>query len=410
MKRKHVLEGVKVLDFTQHVAGPSCTQKMAEMGAEVIKVELAPIGEQIRYMGYQKGGRGIYFLQHNRGKKSLCIDAKTAKGQEILHQLIKKVDVVVENFAPGVIGRLGCGWDVVHALNPQCIMCSISTFGQDGPLAELPGFDYIGQAYSGITSLIGEENSAPNIPMAAIGDVMAGSNALAAINAALFHRAMGGDGELIDVTLLDSYFNCHEMFVGYYSASDGKLAPKRSGSHQRLGCPMGVFKGVDGYISIISTAAHWARFCEVMERPDLEKDPRFADPNDRIRRRRELIPIIEDWLQSHGSDQEVIAKLEKARIPVAPVLSLPEAMEHPHLVARGTVRTVTQRGAGTFKMPGNPLRFGSFPRENDLEAPYRGEHNAEVLSSYLGYSAAEVAALEASGVLLREPIPAQAAG
>lgn len=409
MTRKNILEGVKVLDFSQHVAGPSCTRMMAEMGAEIIKVELAPMGDQVRYAGYQKGGRGLYFLQQNRGKESLCIDAKTDRGREILHELIKKVDVLIENFAPGVIGRLGCGWEVVHDLNPRCIMCSISTFGQTGPLADLPGFDYIGQAYSGITSLIGEEDRAPSIPAAAIGDTMTGAHALAAINGALFHRAMGGEGEYIDVTLLDSYFHCHEMYVGLYSASEGKLKPRRTGSHQRLGCPMGVFEGVDGYIMIIATPPQWERLCDVMEMPELRSDPRFADANNRIRHRHELIPIIEQWLQGHASDQDSIAKMEAARIPVAPVLSLPEAMEHPHLVERGTVRTVTQRGAGTFKMPGMPLRFGSVPAENDLEAPYRGEHNFKVLNEYLGFSQAQVDALKAEGVLLDEEIPADVA-
>ena len=404
-KRKHLLDGITVLDLTQHVAGPSCTRMMAEMGAEIIKVELAPYGEQIRDMGYKKGGRGIYFLQQNRGKKSLCIDAKTEEGKKILHGLIKKVDVLIENFAPGVIGRLGCSWEVVHELNPECIMCSISTFGQTGPLSELPGFDYIGQSYAGITGLIGDPDKAPSIPAAALGDTMTGAHALAAINAALFHRAMGGEAEFIDVTLLDSYFHCHEMYVGYYSASDGKLAPKRPGSHHRLGCPMGIFNGKEGYITIIATPPQWERMCDVMEMPELKTDPRFADPNDRIRRRRELIPIIEEWLQSHDSDAAAIAKLEAARIPVAPVLSVPEAMEHPHLVERGTVRTVTQRGAGTFKMPGMPLRFSGYPSENDLEAPYKGEHNTEVLTKYLDYSEEKIAELMASGILVDEDIP-----
>ncbi len=410
MTRKNILEGVKVLDFTQHVAGPTCTRVMAELGAEIIKVELAPTGDQVRYVGYQKGGRGLYFLQQNRGKDSLCIDAKTDRGREILTELVKKVDVLIENFAPGVIGRLGFGWDVVHELNPQCIMCSISTFGQTGPLADLPGFDYIGQAYSGITSLIGEEDKAPSIPAAAMGDTMTGIHALAAINGALYHRVMGGEGDYIDVTLLDSYFHCHEMYVGYYSASEGKLKPRRTGSHQRLGCPMGVFQGREGYIMIIATQPQWERLCDVMEMPELRTDPRFEHPNDRIRRRHELIPIIEQWLQNQPTDQASIAKMEAARIPVAPVLSLPEAMEHPHLTQRGTVRTVTQRGAGEFKMPGMPLRFKSVPTENDLQAPYRGEHNFKVLNQYLGYSQDEVEALTQAGILLQEEIPEAVGG
>ena len=156
---------------------------------------------------------------------------------------------------------------------------------------------------------------------------------------------------------------------------------------------------------IIATHPQWQRLCDVMEMPELRTDPRFEDPNNRIRHRHVLIPIIEQWLKNQSSDKESIAKLEEARIPVAPVLTLPEAMEHPHLLERGTVRTVTQRGAGTFKMPGMPLRFGSFPSENELEAPYRGEHNLKVLSEYLGYDEAQVAALTAEGVLLDEEVP-----
>ena len=410
MKRKHILEGIKVLDFTQHVAGPSCTRMMAELGAEVIKVELAPTGDQVRYLGYQKGGRGIYFLQQNRGKKSLCLDPKTERGREILHRLIEKVDVLIENFAPGAIARLGCGWEVASQLNPELIMCSISTFGQTGPLAELPGYDYIGQAYSGISSLIGEADRGPSLPGAALGDTMTGTHALAAINGALFNRAMGGGGDYLDITLLDSYFHCHEMSVGVYSASNGKVVPARNGSHARMLCPTGAFKGRDGYIMIVATPQQWPAFCQAIEMPELLEDTRFAHINDRIRNRDALIAIIEDWLQHQPSDAESIRRLEAARIPVAPVLSVPEAMAHPHLKARGTVRTISQRGAGTFEMPGMPLRFRNHPGIEELETPYRGEHNFEVLHAHLGWSAAQIEQLEQDGVLLHEAIPEIASG
>ncbi len=410
MKRKHVLEGIKVLDFTQHVAGPSCTRMMAELGAQVIKVELAPTGDQVRYLGYQKGGRGIYFLQQNRGKQSLCLDPKTERGRDILHRLIEKVDVLIENFAPGAIARLGCGWEVASKLNPELIMCSISTFGQTGPLAELPGYDYIGQAYSGISSLIGEADRGPSLPGAALGDTMTGTHALAAINGALFNRAMGGGGDYLDITLLDSYFHCHEMSVGVYSASNGRVVPARNGSHARMLCPTGAFKGRDVYIMIVATPQQWPAFCKAIEMPELLADARFAHINDRIRNRDELIAIIEDWLQRQPSDAESIRRLEAARIPVAPILSVPEAMAHPHLRARGTVRTVTQRGAGTFEMPGMPLRFHNHPGIEELETPYRGEHNFTVLHSCLGWSAAQVEQLEREGVLLREDIPEVASG
>jgi crotonobetainyl-CoA:carnitine CoA-transferase CaiB-like acyl-CoA transferase len=402
MKRRQILEGIRVLDFTQHVAGPSCTRMMAELGAEVIKVELAPHGEQIRHLGYRKGGRGLYFLQQNRGKKSLCLDAKSARGRDILHRLLPRVDVLIENFAPGAIARLGCGWEEASRLNPELIMCSISTFGQTGPLAELPGYDYIGQAYSGISDLIGEEDRGPSLPGAALGDTMTGAHALAAINGALFNRAMGGGGDYLDITLLDSYFHCHEMSVGICSASDGKVVPRRAGSHTRILSPAGAFRGRDGHVMIVVTPQQWPNFCHTIGRPELIADQRFAHINDRLRNRDALIEIVEAWLQDQRNDAAAIDALQRAHIPVAPILSVPEAMAHPHLLARGTVRTVTQRGAGSFQMPGMPLRFRNHPGLDELEAPYLGEHNFEVLQELLGWSAAQVADLERDGILVRE--------
>ena len=403
-QRKHLLDGITVLDLTQHVAGPSCTRMMAEMGAEIIKVELAPYGEQIRYMGYQKGGRGIYFLQQNRGKKSLCIDAKTEEGKKILHGLIKKVDVLIENFAPGVIGRLGCSWEVVHELNPECIMCSISTFGQTGPLSELPGFDYIGQSYAGITALIGDPEKAPSIPAAALGDTMTGAHALAAINGALYHRATGGTGQFLDISLLDCYFHCHEMNVGTVSASGGAYTPKPGRHHSAVG-PLGVFKSKDGYIILIAILRRWPDFCEAMGRPELIDDPRFVDDATRAQNKDILTPIIEEWLQAQESDAATIKMLGEKHIPVAPILSIKEVMEHPHMQERGTVRTVSDRGAGSFAMPGMPLRFSAFDNDLPLEAPYLGEHNGEVLTGLLGIDSDKIAALTEQGVLINEALP-----
>ncbi|RLA41755.1 MAG: CoA transferase, partial [Gammaproteobacteria bacterium] len=157
MDKKHILDGIRVLDFSQHVAGPGCTKMMAEMGAEIIKLELAPAGEQIRQVGLKINDRSIYFIQQNRGKKSICVDMRTDEGKQIVYDLVKKVDIVLENFAPGAIARLGLDWAKVQELNPEAIMCSVSTFGQEGPLSTLPGYDFIGQAYAGITSMIGDQ-------------------------------------------------------------------------------------------------------------------------------------------------------------------------------------------------------------------------------------------------------------
>ncbi|GMU46099.1 MAG: CoA transferase [Porticoccaceae bacterium] len=406
MAKRHVLDGVRVLDFSQHVAGPACTRMMAEMGAEVIKLELAPFGEQIRSVGFKVNGRSIYFIQQNRGKKSVCVDMKSAVGKEIVYDLVRQVDVVIENFAPGAIGRLGLPWSKVQELNPRAIMCSISTFGQEGPLAGLPGYDFIGQAYAGITGMIGDRDNGPYIPIAALGDTTTGAHALAAINAALYHRATGGSGQFLDISLLDCYFHSHEMNVGAISASQGAIDPYLPGRYHQAVAPLGVYKSKDGYLILIAILGRWKDFCAAMGRPELATDPRYVDDPARVAHHAELKVLIEDWLQSQESDAATIALLGKHHVPVAPILSICQVMEHPHMRQRGTVRSVTDRGAGSFEMPGMPLRFSGFANDLDLQAPYLGEHNAAVLGGLLGLSAERIAGLTADGVLVAEPIPA----
>ncbi|MBL4869236.1 MAG: CoA transferase [Pseudomonadales bacterium] len=405
MQKKHILDGIRVLDFSQHVAGPTTSRMMAEMGAEIIKIELAPFGEQIRTVGTQINGRGVYFIQQNRGKKSVCVDMKTDEGRDIIYQLIKHVDIVLENFAPGAIGRLGLSWEKVQSLNPNCIMCSISTFGQEGPLATLPGYDFIGQAYAGITSMIGDKESGPYIPIAAIGDTMTGAHALAAINGALYHRATGGSGQFLDISLLDCYFHCHEMNVGLISVSEGSHSPYLPGRHHGTVGPLGVFKSKDGYIILIAILRRWEEFCHIIDMPELIDDPRFIDDAARGQNQEILTPIIEKWLQAQESDAATIKLLGENHIPVAPILSIEEVMEHPHMRQRGTVRTVTDRGAGSFDMPGMPLRFSAYANDLELNAPYLGEHNQAVLQELLGMDSEYISALTDKGILVSEDLP-----
>ncbi len=407
MAKRHVLDGVRVLDFSQHVAGPACTRMMAEMGAEIIKLELAPFGEQIRNVGFKVNGRGVYFIQQNRGKKSVCVDMKSAAGLALIHDLVKQVDVVIENFAPGAIRRLGLPWEKVHELNPNAIMCSISTFGQDGPLAGLPGYDFIGQAYAGITGMIGDQENGPYIPIAALGDTTTGAHALAAINAALYHRATSGDGgQYLDISLLDCYFHSHEMNVGAISASQGAINPYLPGRYHQAVAPLGVYKSKDGYLILIAILGRWKDFCNAMGRPELATDPRYIDDPARVAHHAELKVLIEDWLQAQESDAATVRLLGEHHVPVAPILSIQQVMNHPHMKHRGTVRSITDRGAGSFEMPGMPLRFSAFANDLDLQAPYLGEHNGAVLGGLLGLSEQRIAALTADGVLVAEPIPA----
>ena len=403
-KPQHLLDGYKVLDFTHFVAGPTTTRLMAGMGAEIIKVEIAPHGDRSREFDYVRDQRSAFFIQQNRGKKSLCVDLRRREGVDLIKQLVPKVDVVVENFAPGVISEMGLGYEVLKAINPKLIMCSISALGQTGPLADDTGFDFIGQAYAGITSLIGEEHGPPYMPMVAIGDVSAGAHAMGAIACALLHRERTGQGQYIDVSLLDTYFHCQTIGVQLCSASQGTREMKASGLHHSLACPAGVFKGQKRWIIILAmTDKQWVSLCEAIGRPDLRADARFARARDRVQRRDEIIRTIEHWLAAMPSDDASVETLRSHRVPVAPILSVREATEHPHLIARGTVRTVNDPILGEFKIPGFPLRFSGYPEELEFDAPMPGEHNASILEQYLGYTPARVIELETSGVLHRAP-------
>jgi crotonobetainyl-CoA:carnitine CoA-transferase CaiB-like acyl-CoA transferase len=403
-KPQHLLDGYKVLDFTHFVAGPTTTRLMAGMGAEIIKVELAPHGDRSREFDYVRDQRSAFFIQQNRGKKSLCVDLRRREGVDLIKQLVPKVDVVVENFAPGIISDMGLSYTVLKAINPKIIMCSISALGQTGPLADDAGFDFIGQAYAGITSLIGEEYGPPYMPMVAIGDVSAGAHAMGAIACALLHRERTGQGQYIDVSLLDTYFHCQTIGVQLCSASRGARELKASGLHHSLACPAGVFKGQERWIIILAmTDKQWVSLCEAIGRPDLGADVRFARARDRVQRRDEIIRTIEQWLAAMPSDNASVQRLRSHRVPVAPILSVREASEHPHLIARGTVRTVNDPILGEFKIPGFPLRFSGYPEELEFDAPMLGEHNASILGEYLDYSPARVTELETSGVLHRAP-------
>ena len=401
----HVLEGYKVLDFSQIVAGPTCTLMMAEMGAEVIKVELAPTGDGARRGPVDLDGRSGYFVQHNRGKKDLCLDAKTPEGLKILKGLVKKVDVLVENYAPGVIGRLGLDYAVVSQLNPGLVMCSISAFGQTGPLAHEPGFDWVGAAYSGITSMGGEKDGSPIFAMVAMGDVSTGAHAMGAICAALLYRERTGRGQHLDLSLLDTYAHYHEASFQMYSLSKGAINPTRSGAHSWYASPAGVFKGRERYMILIAPLEqHWSKLCQAMGCPEMARDPRFTDNAARMNNLKALVQIIEDWIRTQPSDDAAIERLKAHHVPIAPILSVPEALQHPHLRQRGTVRTVHDRILGDLDVPGFALRFSEFPTPLDLQAPLLGEHNAEILTEWLGYPPDEVQELERRGILHSGPV------
>jgi crotonobetainyl-CoA:carnitine CoA-transferase CaiB-like acyl-CoA transferase len=402
-KQPHVLSHFKVLDLTEYLSGPMLTRIMAEMGAEVIKIE-PPGGDKTRQTPFIKNGRSAYNIQQNRGKKSVCLDIKTAAGLAIVKALLSKVDVLVENFSPGVMNRLGLSYKTVKSINPPIVMCSISSFGQSGPLASKVGFDFIAASYAGVVNTMGFPDGPPVMPGLSLGDSLAAVTGVGAVLAALLHREKTGKGQHLDISLLDSYFQCFDLAVQMVSASGGTYKPVRNGVRTAHMPPIGLFKSDRHYICIMAQKDHlWARLCAAMGRSELAADPRFETVPKRTENAAEVYAIVGEWFATTSED-EALHRLEEHRVPAAPVLAIEETMSHPHMRQRGTVRRVSDRILGEFEIPGSAYRFSEFPEDLKLEAPLLGEHNTEVLRDYLGYSEDRVAELEAQGVLRRAPI------
>jgi crotonobetainyl-CoA:carnitine CoA-transferase CaiB-like acyl-CoA transferase len=401
-KKPGMLADVKVLDFTQYLAGPTITRLMAEMGAQVIKVEQAPMGDPSRLLPAIKNGRSGYFVQQNRGKRSLCLDFAKPESMELLRALVREVDVVLENYGPGVMDRRGLDYASLKKINPRIIMASISAFGKTGPYAHKVGYDFTAQAFSGLMSMTGDPNGPPMFVGLGIADQGSGVHAFAAIGYALFYREKTGIGQHIDISMVDALFHMHEVNVQAYGLTDGAFVPHRMGSHHQLICPCGAFKGPQGYIVVLVLDRQWAAMATAMGRPDLINDPRYATGAERGKNQKELIPIIEAWMAAQGTDEAVLKIFEEHRVPAAPVMSVVGALDHPYFKARNMIRTVTDPILGELTITGFPLKFSEFPELPTIEAPLLGEHGGEVLKQYLGMSDAKVAELRAAGVLVSE--------
>ena len=399
-----IFDGLKVLDLSNVLSGPTLTRLLTEMGAEVIKVELHPAGDIGRYLPWLRNGRSGYHVQQNRGKKSLFVDGKHPEGRELMLDLVEQVDVLVENFAPGAVGRLGLGWDVVSARNPRLVMCSISAFGQTGPLAQLPGYDPIAQAYTGTMHMVGERTGSPAMMAFSPGDVLTGVHGLAGVCAALYHRERTGQGQKVEVSLVDSYVTCHEINFQVTSASEGEFHPQRNGSVHPLIGGCGAFPVRDGHVAMaVLNDRQWAGLCAAMGDPGLVDDPRFASTEGRTANADAFNQLIRDWLMTQPGRDDVVEKLGAERVPVAPVLSVEEALVNPHLRQNRTLRTVHDERLGPVDVPGMPIRFSAFPDELDLAAAPLGAHNEEVVRGLLGKDAGTYEGLVARGVLRYEP-------
>jgi len=409
MEKARMLEGYRVLDFTHFVAGPTCTRILGEMGADVIKVERSPQGDRVRVLGIVRDGMSSYYVQHNHSKRSLAVDLRKAKGRDLLLSMIPKIDVVAENFAPGVIAEMGFGYEALRKINPRIIMCSVSVAGQTGPLSYKPGYDYLGASYAGVIDQLGEPGHTPITPPLAIGDISTGVAAAMAVGFALLNRERTGEGQYVDASLLDTYFHMHELSVPVVSLRPGRWSPKRNGPLHPTGAPTGVYCSKEGYIFLVVQQHEIGRLWRAMQRPELGEDPRFKTNRDRVKNQDALRDIIEQWMQSLPDRESALRELDAQRVPCAPVLRLEESMAQPHLRERKTVRRIKHEVLGEFDLPGMPVKFSGWPDRTDLKASQVGADNAAILSEVLGMTPAEIEELYREQVLLTAPPVSQAA-
>jgi len=402
-QQAQMLKGYRVLDFTHFVAGPTCTRIMAELGADVIKVERSLEGDHVRQMGIMKGGMSTYYFQHSHSKRSLGIDLHNPRAKDLILAMIPKIDVVVENFAPGVIGSMGFGYEALKKINPKIVMCSISATGQTGPLSNRPGYDFIGAAFAGVTDLLGEADRPPIVPTMAIGDVSTGVAAAMAVGYALLSAERNGTGQYLDASLLDTYFHMHELAVPVISQRRGTWSPRRNGSQHPSGSPTGVYQANGGFIMLLVQQHEFHRLARAIGMPELATDPRFSSNGRRVRNNAALKELIEKWLATFPDRDSAVAALDQHRVPCGPVLTLEEAVDHPHLRERKTVRKVSDPRLGDFDLPAMPVKFSDWPDRTDLKASLVGEDNEAVLQDLLGLSDAQIAELYTAQVLLKAP-------
>ncbi len=364
-----------MVDFTHVISGPFASQTLGDLGACVIKIEGVEHGDVGREMGPEKNGQSHYFVAFNRNKRSIALNLKSDAGRKVALELLAQADVVIENFAPGAIGRLGLGYDVVKATNPSIVYCSISGFGQTGPLAQKRSFDLIAQAYSGIMSTNGEPDEAPVKVGVPIGDTASSLFAVIGILAALFERKNTGAGRFIDVAMYDSLLTLLANYGGYFNATGEQ--PKRAGSGHYFTVPYGTFETADGDIAItVMTDANWSGLCLALGLDELAADPSLRSLHGRSADRERIYRMLGPVLKQH-TVAALVELLDKADVPCAPVNDIGSALGHAHTAARGMLLDLEHTIYGHIQATSLPLR--SVMRTTHTAPPLRGEHTAEVL-------------------------------
>lgn len=391
------LAGMRVLELAQIMAGPTCGMMLADLGADVIKVEKLPGGDDAR--GYREprvNGVSAPFLMLNRNKRGIALDLKKAKGREVLLRLVQDADVLTENYRRGTLEKFGLGYDALCKVNPGLIYCAISGYGRDGPLGEKGGFDLIAQGFAGLMSITGEPNRPPVKTGNSVADINAGLLAFGGIVAAYVHKLKTGQGQIVDTSLMEAALQQTYWQAAIYFATGQSPGP--TGSAHVLTAPYQAFRARDGWINIGgANQANWERIAEVLGHPEWRYDPRFATNSARMENLAALVALMDDVLSRRGKD-EWLAAFDAAGVPAGPVQTMGEALAHPQTLARGMVIDLAHGEAGATRALGCPLHFSATPTRVDRPAPRLGEHSRDVLRE-CGYADADIDALAAAGVI-----------
>ena len=373
------LDGLRVIDLTRVLAGPYCTMMLGDMGAEVIKIEEPTHGDDTRAWAPHRDGWSTFFLGLNRSKKSLALDLKSPDGAEALCRLIEKSDILIENFRPGSLDRLGFSYNKVAQLNPRIIYCSVTGYGLSGPKTDLPGYDAVIQAECGLMDVTGSPNGPPTRVGVAITDYLAGLYAMSGILLALRDRDQSGKGQHVDIGLLDAMTSALALpALMYFNMG---TAPGREGNQHHSLTPYEALPVKDGLVVVaVGNPRLWTQFCSAIEATDLEYDPRYATNTDRMKHRPELVDELTRRLARYTGDA-LIERLRMHTVPCAQVRTVAEALEDPHLLAREMVIDIPQPALGHVRTLGNPIKLSRTPAVIDRPPPSLGEHNDEVLAS-----------------------------